>query len=406
MPCPLALGVLLAEMVLLDEQSHADLPRRHRAGVARDGRPRHGRRRARPGGMPATGALAAGHAPPGRVWVGRRGPTPSTSGTGRSSSSSALDNPSAPGTTSHLLTRAVVRARDARARRPDLPLRRDARSGPSASGAWRRACAGASSGLTRRGKRGLGGRRRRPGRRDRGHRRDRSRPERDRQDARRERGGGRRDTDAGALGRRHRTGDGHAASDDDGRPALGDRVGGEGLVHDARRARDRRLRRLDHGRQPAGAALLLPRHPDRREVQPSVVRRARPRSRPAAIGNRRAVILAFGTNAGVDEDAVKQVLDTLGPDRMVVLVNIMAPFARVDTDNAHARARRARPAQRRRRRLGRRHPGTTRTRSSPTASTRRIKGAHLFSKTVRQAMADLSARNTGKTVVLKELPIP
>jgi hypothetical protein len=35
-----------------------------------------------------------------------------------------------------------------------------------------------------------------------------------------------------------------------------------------------------------------------------------------------------------------------------------------------------------------------------------IKGAHLFSKTVRQAFADLSQRSTGKKVVLKELPIP
>ena len=35
-----------------------------------------------------------------------------------------------------------------------------------------------------------------------------------------------------------------------------------------------------------------------------------------------------------------------------------------------------------------------------------IKGAHLFSKAVRQALADLSERNTGTPVVLKELPIP
>lgn len=122
-------------------------------------------------------------------------------------------------------------------------------------------------------------------------------------------------------------------------------------------------------------------------------------------GNRRAIILAFGTNAGVDEDRVKQVLDVLGPDRMVVLVNIMGPFARVDTDNATldliARGRpnvivadwadaiRAHPEQ------------VQSDRVHPT-----IKGAHLFSKTVRQAMADLSQRNTGKPVVLKELPIP
>ncbi|WP_374969945.1 acyltransferase family protein [Terrabacter sp. BE26] len=121
--------------------------------------------------------------------------------------------------------------------------------------------------------------------------------------------------------------------------------------------------------------------------------------------NRRAVVLAFGTNAGVDEDAVKQVLDTLGPKRMVVLVNIMAPFSRVDSDNATlelvARGRsnvvvadwadaiRAHPEQVQSDRI---HPTIT--------------GAHLFSKTVRQALADLSERHTGKKVVLRELPIP
>ncbi|GAA2035891.1 peptidoglycan O-acetyltransferase OatA [Terrabacter terrae] len=121
--------------------------------------------------------------------------------------------------------------------------------------------------------------------------------------------------------------------------------------------------------------------------------------------NRRAVILAFGTNAGVDEDAVKQVLATLGPERMVVLVNIMAPFSRVDSDNATlelvARGRsnvvvadwadaiRAHPEQVQSDRI---HPTIT--------------GAHLFSKTVRQALADLSERHTGTKVLLKELPIP
>jgi hypothetical protein len=122
-------------------------------------------------------------------------------------------------------------------------------------------------------------------------------------------------------------------------------------------------------------------------------------------GNRRAVILAFGTNAGVDEEDVDKVLDALGPTRMVVLVNIMGPFARVDNDNAAlevivrdrpnvviadwADAIRAHPEQ------------VQSDRVHPT-----IKGAHLFSKTVRQAFADLSQRSTGKKVVLKELPIP
>ncbi|GAB3058152.1 hypothetical protein GCM10027053_19920 [Intrasporangium mesophilum] len=121
--------------------------------------------------------------------------------------------------------------------------------------------------------------------------------------------------------------------------------------------------------------------------------------------NRRAVILAFGTNAGVDEDEADKVLDLLGPNRMVVLVNIMGPFSRIDTDNTTldliardrpnvivadwASAVRAHPEQ------------VQSDRVHPT-----IKGAHLFSKTVRQALADLSERHTGKQVVLKELPIP
>lgn len=121
--------------------------------------------------------------------------------------------------------------------------------------------------------------------------------------------------------------------------------------------------------------------------------------------NRRAVVLAFGTNAGVDEDAVNKVLDALGPKRMVVLVNVMGPFARIDTDNATLElVARGRPnvvvadwAD-----AIRAHPEQVQSdRVHPT-----IKGAHLFSKTVRQAMADLSQRSTGKKVVLEELPIP
>ena len=35
-----------------------------------------------------------------------------------------------------------------------------------------------------------------------------------------------------------------------------------------------------------------------------------------------------------------------------------------------------------------------------------LKGSHLFAKTVRQALADLSEQHTGKPVALKELPSP
>jgi peptidoglycan/LPS O-acetylase OafA/YrhL len=121
--------------------------------------------------------------------------------------------------------------------------------------------------------------------------------------------------------------------------------------------------------------------------------------------NRRAVVLAFGTNWGTDADQVKAVLDRLGPDRMVVLVNIMGPMSRVDRDNATlasvaegrpnvavadwASAVRSHPDQLQSDRI---HPSLT--------------GAHLFSKTVRQALADLSERNTGTKVSLPDLPMP
>ena len=121
--------------------------------------------------------------------------------------------------------------------------------------------------------------------------------------------------------------------------------------------------------------------------------------------NRRAVVLAFGTNAGVDAQDVAAVLDVLGPGRMVVLVNLMGPFARVDQDNAAlAEVAKARPnvivadwAE-----AVRGHPDQLQTdRIHPS-----LKGSHLFAKTVRQALAALSERHTGQKVVLKDLPIP
>ena len=121
--------------------------------------------------------------------------------------------------------------------------------------------------------------------------------------------------------------------------------------------------------------------------------------------NRRAVVLAFGTNAGVDAAALDAALDALGPQRMVVLVNLMAPFARIDDDNAALEAAaKARPnvivadwAT-----AVRNHPEQLQAdRIHPS-----LKGSHLFAKTVRQALATLSERHTGAPVVLKDLPIP
>jgi peptidoglycan/LPS O-acetylase OafA/YrhL len=121
---------------------------------------------------------------------------------------------------------------------------------------------------------------------------------------------------------------------------------------------------------------------------------------------RRAVVLAFGTNAGVTEATVVQTLDALGPDRMVVLVNLYDPHSTfIDESNATlSRVASTRPNvvvadwnAAIRANLGllqsdKVHPG--------------IPGAHLFAKTVRSAMAELSTRHTGQTVVLKELKGP
>lgn len=121
--------------------------------------------------------------------------------------------------------------------------------------------------------------------------------------------------------------------------------------------------------------------------------------------NRRAVVLAFGTNAGVDPKDAESVITTLGPDRMIVLVNLMGPFGRISEDNATladlakrhdnvivadwASAVRDHPEQLQSDRI---HPS--------------LKGSHLFAKVVRQAFADLSEQHTGQKVPLKDLPMP
>ena len=125
-----------------------------------------------------------------------------------------------------------------------------------------------------------------------------------------------------------------------------------------------------------------------------------------ATDTRRAVVLAFGTNAGVTEQTVVETLDVLGPNRMVVLVNLYNPKSTwIDESNATlARVASTRPNvivadwnAAIRANLGllqsdKVHPG--------------IAGAHLFAKTVRAAMAELSTRHTGKAVELKELKAP
>ncbi len=120
---------------------------------------------------------------------------------------------------------------------------------------------------------------------------------------------------------------------------------------------------------------------------------------------RRAVVLAFGTNAGTDAKAITKILDRLGPERMVVIVTIHGPFARAESDNAELH------------RLldGRDNvalagwdealSGTSDMLQSDGIHPS-LRGAHLYSSTVRQALAELSERHTGTEVRLKDLPMP
>ena len=118
---------------------------------------------------------------------------------------------------------------------------------------------------------------------------------------------------------------------------------------------------------------------------------------------RRGVILDYGTNAGVDAPTLSKVLDALGPQRMVVLVSIYGHASWIDQANADlAAAAATRPnvvvadwhaaisAQPQLLQSDGIHPTIT--------------GAHLYSKTIRAAMAALSERHTGITVALKDLP--
>ncbi|WP_147061654.1 acyltransferase family protein [Knoellia locipacati] len=122
-------------------------------------------------------------------------------------------------------------------------------------------------------------------------------------------------------------------------------------------------------------------------------------------GNRRAVILALGTNAGTDLDRARATLDALGPDRMVVLVTLHGRINRIASDNAALKELAK----------GRDNVAIADWDAALEGTTRQLQsdgihpslvGAHLYAKTIRQAFADLSERHTGKAVTLKELPVP
>ena len=120
---------------------------------------------------------------------------------------------------------------------------------------------------------------------------------------------------------------------------------------------------------------------------------------------RRAVVLAFGTNAGTDEKAIRRVLTELGPNRMVVIVTEHGGFDRVQGDNERLRALVTGLPNVRLAEWDAALAGTTGM-LQPDGIHPSLKGSHLYAKVVRQAFADLSQAHTGKPVRLKNLPMP
>ena len=120
---------------------------------------------------------------------------------------------------------------------------------------------------------------------------------------------------------------------------------------------------------------------------------------------RRAVVLAFGTNAGTDEKAIRRTLAAIGPNRMVVIVTVHGRFARAETDNDKLREIVKDMPNVRLADWDAALAGTS-GQLQPDGIHPSLKGSHLYAKTVRQAFAELSQAHTGKPVTLKELPLP
>ncbi|MGO4243744.1 lipopolysaccharide modification acyltransferase, partial [Janibacter sp. RAF20_2_2] len=115
-------------------------------------------------------------------------------------------------------------------------------------------------------------------------------------------------------------------------------------------------------------------------------------------------VLAFGTNAGTEPETIRAILDEIGDDRMVVIVNLHADrLSRIDDDNAELR------------KIAAERPNVALADWDAAVAAEDLQadgihpslgGAHTYAATIRQAFADLSEKHTGKSVKLKELPRP
>lgn len=120
---------------------------------------------------------------------------------------------------------------------------------------------------------------------------------------------------------------------------------------------------------------------------------------------RRAVIIDFGTNAGVREKALRRSLDALGPNRMVVLVALYGKGSFVPSSNETLR----RVAQEYPNVVvapwdvvARQHPDSLQSDATHPDQD----GAHLFAKTIAGAFAALAEKATGQAVEWEERNIP
>ncbi|WP_404349272.1 acyltransferase [Phycicoccus jejuensis] len=122
-------------------------------------------------------------------------------------------------------------------------------------------------------------------------------------------------------------------------------------------------------------------------------------------GLRRVVVLAFGTNFGTDARSIERTLREIGPDRMVVVLTVHGRYARAETDNEQLREVVAGHDNVVVADWDRALADTSGMLQSDGIHPS-IRGAHLYSSTVRTAMAQLSERKTGKPVRLKPIPLP
>ena len=122
-------------------------------------------------------------------------------------------------------------------------------------------------------------------------------------------------------------------------------------------------------------------------------------------GLRRAVVIDVGTNGSVNEGDLRQALDVIGPQRMVVLMTIYGRSDWIDQSNDILRrvaAERPNVVVTEWNAVAKAHPEAL----QPDKTHPDLDGAHLFAKTVASGLVTLSEKATGRAVDWVEPVIP